>query len=86
MRAERFFIPPSGRWCLPMSLPESVRAFAAIELGAIGLSHVLAHRAWARFFIGLREKGDPGVLFVGLAATEDDLAVLDQVVAKLVVV
>ena len=49
-----------------MSVLESVRAFAAIQLAAVGLSHVLAHRAWASFFVGLRERGDAGVLVVAL--------------------
>ena len=32
----------------------------------MGLSHILAHRAWAEFFILLREKGHAGVFLVGL--------------------
>jgi len=49
-----------------MTTLESVRALAAIQLGAVGLSHVIAHRAWTSFFIGLRSKGDAGVLCVAL--------------------
>jgi len=31
----------------------------------MGLSHVVAHRGWAEFFILLREKGTAGVFVVG---------------------
>jgi len=40
----------------------AVRVFAIIHLTAIGLSHITAHRAWAEFFVGLREKGAAGVI------------------------
>lgn len=43
----------------------AVQIFAVIQLGTIGLSHVLAPRAWAEFFILLRGKGHTGVFVVG---------------------
>lgn len=42
----------------------AVQIFAIINLGTVGLSHVLAPRAWAEFFILLREKGHAGVFVV----------------------
>jgi hypothetical protein len=42
----------------------SVQIFAVIHLATIGLSHVLAHRGWAEFFILLRGKGHAGVFVV----------------------
>ena len=42
----------------------SVQWFAAINFLIIGLSHILAPRAWASFFNLLREKGEPGVFAV----------------------
>lgn len=44
-----------------MNTQTAVQIFAIIHLSTIGLSHVLAHRAWAEFFVWLREKGHPGV-------------------------
>lgn len=43
----------------------SVQLFAAIHFLVIGLSHILAPRAWASFFNLLRQKGEPGVFVVG---------------------
>jgi hypothetical protein len=43
----------------------SVQLFAAINFLVIGLSHILAPRAWAGFFDLLRQKGEPGVFVVG---------------------
>lgn len=42
----------------------SIQLFAAIHFLVIGLSHILAPRAWASFFNLLREKGEPGVFAV----------------------
>lgn len=42
----------------------AVQIFAIIHLGTMGLSHILAPRAWTDFFIGLRDKGHPGVFMV----------------------
>jgi len=39
--------------------------FALIHLGLMGLSHVLQHRAWAEFFIRLRDMGYGGVFVHG---------------------
>gem|GEM_PF-1657777 len=44
----------------------AVQLFAVIHLLVIGVSHVFASRAWSEFFIALRERGRPGVFFVGL--------------------
>jgi uncharacterized protein YjeT (DUF2065 family) len=38
----------------------AVQKLVAIFFLVIGLSHILAPRAWAQFFIMLREKGEPG--------------------------
>lgn len=43
----------------------AIEIFAVIHLGIIGLSHVLAPRAWAELFILLRGKGHAGVFVVG---------------------
>ena len=48
-----------------MDTQTSVQLFAIIHLTTMGLSHSLAHRGWAEFFILLREKGTPGVFVVG---------------------
>ncbi|MFT7680247.1 MAG: hypothetical protein ACI8QC_004253 [Planctomycetota bacterium] len=43
----------------------AVEVFALINLVVIGLSHILVPKAWAEFFVGLHEKGHPGVFAVG---------------------
>ena len=43
----------------------AVQIFGAIHLLVIGLSHILAPRAWADFFICLRARGESGVFVVG---------------------
>ena len=51
-----------------MTLTPAERAleiFAIIHLGLMGLSHVVRHRAWAEFFIVLREHGRGGVFVHG---------------------
>lgn len=45
-------------------MERAAEVFAVIHLGIMGLSHILAPRAWAEFFIQLREKGRPGVFAV----------------------
>jgi len=47
-----------------MNLEHGVQVFAIIHLGTMGLSHILAPRAWARFFLLLRSKEDAGVFVV----------------------
>jgi len=42
----------------------SIQLFAAINFLVIGVSHILAPRAWAEFFDLLRQKGEPGVFVV----------------------
>ena len=49
-----------------MDLQTGVEIFAVIHLGTMGLSHIVAHRAWAEFFILLHEKGRPGVFAVAV--------------------
>ena len=49
-----------------MTLQTGVAIFAVIHLTTMGISHIVAHRAWAEFFILLREKGHPGVIVVAL--------------------
>jgi hypothetical protein len=46
-------------------LERGLEIFAIIHLGLMGLSHVLQHRAWAEFFVWLRERGEPGVFVHG---------------------
>lgn len=45
-------------------MERAAEIFAVIHLGIMGLSHILAPRAWAEFFIQLREKGRAGVFAV----------------------
>ena len=42
----------------------SAELFAIINFLIIGISHILAPRAWASFFDLLRRKGEPGVFVV----------------------
>ncbi|HEX5759132.1 MAG TPA: hypothetical protein VF121_08055 [Thermoanaerobaculia bacterium] len=42
-------------------MERAVLVYATVQLLIIGLSHLLQPRAWAEFFILLREKGAPGV-------------------------
>ena len=46
------------------AIARAIEVFAAINFLVTGLSHLLAPRAWARFFIQLRERGEPGVFVV----------------------
>jgi hypothetical protein len=46
------------------SMERAIEIFAAVQFAAIGLSHVLQPRAWAEFFLWLRERGDAGVFVV----------------------
>ncbi len=48
-----------------MSIERMVELFAIIHLGTAGLSHVLAPKAWARYFMWLASKEEAGVLVVG---------------------
>jgi len=45
-------------------MESSIQLFAAINFLVIGVSHILAPRAWAGFFDLLRQKGEPGVFVV----------------------
>jgi hypothetical protein len=44
----------------------SIQKFVAISYLVVALSHILQPRAWARFFIMMREKGEVGSLLNGL--------------------
>ena len=46
-------------------MERSVEIFAIIVLGVIGLSHLTQPRAWAEWFILLRDKGQPGAFADG---------------------
>lgn len=46
-------------------MERAVQIFAVIHLLTMGLSHIVAPRAWAEFFVDLRERGDRGVFVVG---------------------
>jgi hypothetical protein len=46
-------------------MERSVEIFAIILLGVIGLSHILQPRAWAEWFILLRDQGRPGAFADG---------------------
>lgn len=46
-------------------MQRSIEIFAALQFLVIGLSHMLQPRAWAEFFIVLREKGHAGVFANG---------------------
>jgi hypothetical protein len=48
-----------------MPLARAVEILAVIQLGLMGLSHILRHRAWAEFFIQLRGLGYSGVFVHG---------------------
>jgi len=45
--------------------PRLIETFALFHLTVMGLSHVMAHQAWARFFVDLAQKGTTGVFVVG---------------------
>lgn len=47
-----------------MPIETAVQIFAVIHLGAVGVSHITAHEMWTRFFIRLREWGEPGIIVV----------------------
>lgn len=49
-----------------MELHAAVQLFAVVHLATMGLSHIVAHRAWAEFFVALKQKGRPGVFLVGM--------------------
>ena len=46
-------------------MTRALEIFALIHLSLMGISHVLHHRAWAEFFITLREMGYGGVFVHG---------------------
>lgn len=46
-------------------MTRALQIFALIHLALMGLSHVLHHRAWAEFFIRLRDLGYGGVFVHG---------------------
>ncbi len=42
-------------------MENAVQIFAVVHLAVIGLSHVAQPRAWAVFFVWLKERGEAGV-------------------------
>ena len=42
-------------------MERSIEVLACVQFLIIGLSHLIQPRAWVRFFIVLRDKGDAGV-------------------------
>ncbi len=46
-------------------MERSIEVLATILFGVMGLSHILQPRAWAEFFILLRNKGEPGAFVDG---------------------
>jgi hypothetical protein len=49
-------------------MERAVEVFAVIQLVIIGVSHVVFHREWARFFIWLRERGLTGAFANGFTS------------------
>lgn len=47
-----------------MNIERMVELFAIIHLGTLGLSHILAPKAWARYFLWLASKEEAGVFVV----------------------
>jgi hypothetical protein len=47
-------------------MERSVEVFAIVLFGVLGLSHILQPKAWAKFFILLRGKGEAGAFVDGL--------------------
>lgn len=47
-------------------MERSVEVLAIILFGVLGLSHILQPKAWAQFFILLRDKGEAGAFVDGL--------------------
>jgi len=46
-------------------MERAVEVLAIIVFGITGLSHILQPRAWAEFFILVRDKGEPGAFVDG---------------------
>lgn len=49
-------------------MERAIEIFAVIQLTVIGLSHIVFHRAWAEFFVWLREKGNAGAFANGFTS------------------
>jgi uncharacterized protein YjeT (DUF2065 family) len=45
---------------------QAIQLLAVLHFVVVGGSHILAPRAWAEWFILLREKGQAGVLLIGM--------------------
>jgi hypothetical protein len=45
-------------------MEHAMQKMAAVSFLIIGLSHAFQHRAWAEFFVMLRQKGEAGVFAV----------------------
>ena len=46
-------------------MQQAIEVFAVLNFLVIGLSHVVAHRAWAEFFTLLHRQGRPGAFVNG---------------------
>ncbi len=46
-------------------MQQAIEVFAAVNFLIIGVSHVVAHRAWAEFFVALHRQGRPGAFANG---------------------
>lgn len=46
-------------------MTRATEIFAVIQLALMGLSHIAHHRAWAEFYIRLRERGRAGAFVQG---------------------
>ena len=45
-------------------MERTIQVFAIVQFIVIGLSHMVQPRAWARFFIMIRERGEAGVFAI----------------------
>ena len=45
-------------------MEKAVELFALVHFAVMGFSHLIAPRAWVRYFQWLREKGEPGIFVV----------------------
>ena len=47
------------------SIERAIQIFVVIHMATMGISHILQPRVWVRFFVRLREWGEPGVFVSG---------------------
>ncbi|MFG0328413.1 MAG: hypothetical protein ACF8PN_00820 [Phycisphaerales bacterium] len=51
---------------MQVNLTTAVQIFFALQLLVVGMSHMIQPGAWVSFFIRVRERGEAGVLQIGL--------------------